>query len=487
MTLNNLSTGQKKRNPAFSCSRRADPFGKKAGFFVHPNFLSHAQLKNMTWLCLIFICLPFVPSTLNADSTSDFVEQRVEFPSSPNPVGSGARALGMGGAFIAIADDATAASWNPGGLIQLEHPELALVGAAFHRIDENTFGTNPEASGSQPVSKVGLNYLSATCPFTLWNRNMVVSVNYQNLYDFTRKWNHLLTEETSSADYDYELKGSLSAFGIAYAIQIVSEFSIGFTLNLWEDGIYDNEWEERRHRKGAGTNGGGYSFETHSLDRYSFSGVNANLGLLWRMNDNITLGAVLKTPFKADLAHEHSFYGRIDYASQPPKYDVSVSHPPERKHATMEMPISYGIGVAYKFSDLFMVSLDIYRTEWDDFTLKNSEGIEMSPVTGKRVGESESPDPTHQVRIGAEHVFTNSKHKLAICGGIFYDPSPSEGVPDNFFGFSLGSGFKIKGVVFDLAYQYRFGNNVGSAILKSRGFSQDVAEHTVYSSVVIHF
>ena len=44
---------------------------------------------------------------------------RVEIPSSPNPVGSGARALGMGGAFIAIADDATAASWNPGGLIQL--------------------------------------------------------------------------------------------------------------------------------------------------------------------------------------------------------------------------------------------------------------------------------------------------------------------------------------------------------------------------------
>ncbi|MCJ7810524.1 MAG: hypothetical protein MUP26_09715, partial [Desulfobulbaceae bacterium] len=44
---------------------------------------------------------------------------RMEIPSSPNPVGSGARALGMGGAFIAIADDATAASWNPAGLIQL--------------------------------------------------------------------------------------------------------------------------------------------------------------------------------------------------------------------------------------------------------------------------------------------------------------------------------------------------------------------------------
>lgn len=45
---------------------------------------------------------------------------RIGIASSPNPVGSGARAIGMGGAFIGIADDATAASWNPAGLIQLE-------------------------------------------------------------------------------------------------------------------------------------------------------------------------------------------------------------------------------------------------------------------------------------------------------------------------------------------------------------------------------
>ena len=59
--------------------------------------------------------------------------ERVEIPSSLNPVGSGARALGMGGAFIAVADDATSASWNPGGLIQLETPETSVVGFFFHR------------------------------------------------------------------------------------------------------------------------------------------------------------------------------------------------------------------------------------------------------------------------------------------------------------------------------------------------------------------
>ena len=31
----------------------------------------------------------------------------------------GVRALGMGGAFVAVADDATAAYWNPAGLVHL--------------------------------------------------------------------------------------------------------------------------------------------------------------------------------------------------------------------------------------------------------------------------------------------------------------------------------------------------------------------------------
>ena len=36
--------------------------------------------------------------------------------------------MGMGGAFLARADDATAASWNPAGLSYLRLPEVSLVG-----------------------------------------------------------------------------------------------------------------------------------------------------------------------------------------------------------------------------------------------------------------------------------------------------------------------------------------------------------------------
>ena len=39
--------------------------------------------------------------------------------------GIGARALAMGGAFVAVADDATAVCWNPAGLAQLTDTRLA--------------------------------------------------------------------------------------------------------------------------------------------------------------------------------------------------------------------------------------------------------------------------------------------------------------------------------------------------------------------------
>jgi hypothetical protein len=50
-----------------------------------------------------------------------------------NRPGSGARAAGMGNAFIAVSDDGTAASWNPAGLSQLRKPELSLVHSASWR------------------------------------------------------------------------------------------------------------------------------------------------------------------------------------------------------------------------------------------------------------------------------------------------------------------------------------------------------------------
>ena len=43
----------------------------------------------------------------------------------------GARSLSLGGAFVALADDATAAYANPAGLTQLARPEISLEGRSW--------------------------------------------------------------------------------------------------------------------------------------------------------------------------------------------------------------------------------------------------------------------------------------------------------------------------------------------------------------------
>lgn len=430
-----------------------------------------------------------------------FAALSVEIASSPNPVGSGARALGMGGAFIAVADDATAASWNPGGLIQLKKPEISVVGNWFYRTEDNEFGDDPQTSRSESVSEEDINYLSMAYPFTLFNRNMIVSLNYQHLYDFTRERKFpfrivtpLEAGNTSIVDANqhYREKGSLSALGLAYCIQIIPQLSFGFTLNLWDDDISNNEWEENYHATGLQTMktaSGSVMFERpfqyDRMVKYSLSGFNANVGILWRATDKLTIGLVFKSPFTADLKYK-SVGKIIRNVGENQSIDITQ----EKENQKLDMPMSYGVGVSYRFSDKLTIAADIYRTEWQDFVLMDADGKETDPITGKSIHESDI-DPTYQVRLGAEYLFINRKPRYVIPlrAGVFYDPAPAEGSPDDYYGFSLGSGIAIGRYVFDIACQYRFGNDVGgsSMIQSYDNFSQNVDEYMVYSSLIIHF
>lgn len=419
------------------------------------------------------------------------VSSPLEIPSSANPVGSGARAIGMGGAFIAIADDATAASWNPGGLIQLKKPEFSIVGTMTRRVEDNTFGTNPEADGKESIYKADLNYLSLAYPFPLLGRHMIVTLNYQNLFDFKREWQFTFFEETENrsktSNFHYRQDGNLWALGLAYCIQpapgLVPGLSFGVTLNFWEDFLYDNEWEQTvRVTDNVFSNISTTPSvsETFYRDHFSLSGSNANIGMFWDITDKFTLGAVLKTPFTADIDHEFNLH------SFTPDQDPPTDTKTDTYDEEIDYPRSYGLGFAYRFSDAFTVSLDGTRTDWDDFVRTDSVGTRTSPISNRLKNESDV-DETYQARMGAEYLLIYQKYTIPLRGGFFYDPAPAEDSPDDYYGFSLGSGIAYGRFVFDAAYQYRFGNHVGTSILDNLNFSQDLYEHMIYTSLIIHF
>jgi len=468
--------------------------------------------------------------------------QEAHVSGSPNPVGSGARSLGMGGAFIGVADDATAASWNPGGLIQLETPEVSLVLSGERLSEDRTFKNNPGASGEYHVTLYDINYFSFAYPFTWKEKNLIVSLNYQTLYNFNKTHNHdynyrsVITRrtETPMAIIDYtidssgprrtllETDGYLKAISPAIAVQITPTLSLGFTLNYFHPSLgceWDTDYEDHIQEmmdieittsmKPPSPTDPMTSLTTYSNliearyhDEFEFeSSINPldifnkktsyNLGFLWNINQYFTLGGVFKAPFKAEVRYKESFgysyYSEnIDDPTDMVMDDVPFATVVDEIQE-MEMPASYGLGLACRFSDQFSMDLDIYRTDWQNFLLRQANGRELSLITGQEISRS-STDPTHQVRLGAEYLFMiRDKYIVPLRAGLFYDPEPTEGNPDDFYGLTLGGGITKGSYVFDIAYQYRWGNGVRKVRLLQEEIFQDVRQHTVYASLIYHF
>lgn len=439
--------------------------------------------KFLKFLSCFFIVVSFFVGFFFS-SLSD--AQQVEISSSLNPVGSGARAVGMGGAFISVADDATAASWNPAGLVQLEKPEVSIVYSYFGRQQSYSSTVHPEIDSHNSMNSGGINYSSAAYPFVLLNRNMIVSVNYQRLYEMDKHVKYRLDRTANdlslSENIDFKQKGYLYALSPAFAVQVSPKLYLGATLNLWGDYLGGNGWQNSQTIHGTGVVSGiGMTENYNERDKVSFKGINAHFGLLWMFHPKFTLGVVFKTPFDADLGIERDAHSIIDPFSPPPG---SSMHSSEK--LTMKMPASYGFGISYRHSDVWTVALDVYRTEWSHFLIRDSYGNEINPIDTKPISEGRLKDTT-QVRIGTEYLFVKDKNVIPLRFGLFYDPEPQKGTFDNYYGFSLGTGYATGKVAIDVAYQCRIGRNLKGDLSYIEGVKADITQHAVMMSVIYYF
>ncbi len=438
---------------------------------------------NRTWLgisCFMLLLIAIIPVSAYG--------QQVEMSSSLNPVGSGARAMGMGGAFIGVADDATAASWNPAGLVQLEKPEVSVVYSFFDRRQSYSSDIHPEIDTVNRMDAGGINYWSIAYPFELLKRNVVVSLNYQRLYDMNKEVNFNYTWDLAGDKlYDaikFKQKGYLYALSPAMAVQVSPNFYLGATVNFWGDYIGNNGWESTYTSTKNGILPPGAVIMKSRVEKdVAFDGVNAHLGFLWNINKQLTLGGVYKTAFDAKLKSKTFELASQNWLDVPLYWEDSF-HTSES--ITMQMPASYGLGLSYRHSDKWTISLDVYRTEWSDFLLKDSAGNKINPIDTKLISEGRLKDTT-QVRAGTEYLFIKDKYVIPVRFGLFYDPEPQTGYLDEYYGLSLGTGYARGRFAFDMAYQYRFGSNVSSDIPNIAGRNVDIKQHTLMASVIYYF
>ena len=431
---------------------------------------------------------------LFAVSAAGQLTQNIKFASTPNPVGSGGRAVAWGGAFIAVADDATAASWNPAGLIQLEKPEASVALSYLHRTEAIRFQKFEAAVQNEVASHGNLNYASVVFPFHLKSLNLVVSGNYQRLYEFDRKMDFTLTgtqllavgKEDFVEHARFEQVGALTTLTPAFAVQITPKISLGGSFNFWGQDPSGDGWTQQTQSRGVGTIqalGATVFHRGESREDYQFHGWNWQAGLLVKPG-HFSIGAVYKAGFDADIDYREEIT-TSQFSPTDPFLTLTPFRLKRHEHETIAWPASYGLGVAYRFSDAFSVAVDGYRTEWSNFILTDEKGHRFNLIAG-RVGGAKIPDTT-QVRAGMEYLIIQPKVVVALRGGAFYDPEPREDQPVNFYGLSLGTGFGIGHFVADIAYQYRFGFDVPQEKALGDEAKADVADRFVLASLIYHF
>lgn len=449
----------------------------------------------LLWLAVCWFALPALVMAQDDDLPFGIsLPPSLNFATSPNPVGSGARAQGKAVAYIAVADDATAASHNPGALIQLERPEFSIVGSFFSR-NELQSVTQPEVVlDDQRLDSFDLNYMSFAYPFQIWRRNIVVSLNFQRLFDLRSATDVASRYTTPEIDGIQRVNsrqiGQLFTISPAIAVQITPTFSIGVALNFWPN-LFNNGWEQDVAVRGDGRLSPGsnqivpFVATGNIKEKYSFRGFNATAGFLWSINSVFSVGGVVRTPFTAKLTRDHSSF--LTFALQDGESEPVTTRLKFRETLDMDMPISYGMGVSARLSDAITISLDVSRTHWSAFRLEESTQddtllVENGAPSGKgqAVLNGESDDTT-SVRLGMEYLWLLERMVIAFRTGGFYDPEPGANGVDDVFGFSVGSGVGFARFTFDVAFTYRTG------VIQAEATDTTVHQYGLLASIIYYF
>lgn len=379
-------------------------------------------------------------------------------PSRSNVVqGAGARAYGMGGAFLARPDDATAASWNPAGLSYLRSPEFSLVGTygSLKIVQEDLDG---ELTGRDSLSGRSPDFLAATYPVSLGGVSGAVQLGYQRVLSFDG--NHTIE---SNARRQFEQFGGFDVVAIGSGLQVSRRARVGATVNRWLNG----------YRFTSDRLGGRPSRQTTD---FSFSGWNVNLGVIWTPVEELNLGAIYKTGFTAEvrLSRRREDFAAPATAGAPLGPPTSVNSY-ERSDVRLDFPAALGFGASWRPSTPLTVSADYTRTQWSEGRIRNYFTLPPSgtpappddffpdlpyPSLEPRLSQND----TQQLRLGAEYVIIKRRIKWPLRLGYFTDRqlfetfNPQRDAPPQYRGFTAGTGLIFGRLLVDIAYVFEKGS-----------------------------
>ena len=304
----------------------------------------------------------------------------------------GTRAFGMGGAFVGLADDASAVHWNPAGMIGQKNSAMLF---ATDVVPMASYSYTNAAYGIYIDAESNLNHYISPNLFGVYNyKDFAFGLGVYVPAGLGAEWNTSagMVPLNGTLGNNAEWMSKIFALNTspAVAYKLTDNIYLGCAVN-----IYYSMMELKRPED---MNGDGV-FDTQTA--FDISGVGFGSVLSLKLtNDLLDFGLTYKTPVMVD-------------------YDgtMTIAEVDERDMTfNIEWPTWIGAGFAVKPYDGLKVTFDVQYTNWNEMTTL------IAVVDG--LSDQEMHLYWHdavQYRLGAEYVINK---EYTVRGGYYLDPAP---------------------------------------------------------------
>lgn len=421
----------------------------------------------------------------------------------------GARALGMGGAFLGLADDASAVEANPAGLTILRRPEISIEARNYTLAQVlTTSGTFPELerTGFEHHSdRIQIAFASAVYPIgnfrvgayfheplrnsgsgavvpTEGRFGQVVGVpNFflpRNGTPVSRDECNRIREEDFTACAQYELNPFISAvdvqqrtWGISGAWQVTPRFSVGASAR------YQTLREEALTLRVSS------DLQTAQVTAQATASVGPDGDIALKEENDFTLGA----GFKFTLINDKLWLGGV--YKQGPSFDAPIFYGDlntgfalsQVAETQFHVPDIAGVGISYRPRPELTVNFDAVHVTYSNLV---DNFISLSQSV-RDAGSPYEADDVTELRLGAEYAFV-TRVPFLLRAGVWNDPAHSvryagplnsidrvaeailfpEG--EDQLHLSVGGGFSFQRFQIDFAYDTSKYYKIGSLSMVTR-------------------
>lgn len=344
------------------------------------------RLSRMSTLIAIFAALFLYTGDLDAQVNAESFA-RLGFNFSP----PGARSAALGGSFIPLADDATAAETNPAGLTVLLYPQASVEfkGIEYTRTLPTEAGGGSE--GTDFTDEVGFpSFASVVYPVS----NFTFAAFYHELVNYQNAVWSSGFQGSGLLPFTSELDLGVRNFGGGVGIGLGSTLSVGVSAGMSQSEMTVDFPRFRVNNFDPGF------VENRLLVDHSGDGFFVNAGALLRFGERFSVGGV----YRIRPEFEDVEYRLLDAD------DSTI----RTRTGTLKIPDSYGGGIALRATDLLTLTVDAVVNMYSQ--IPEEQVIIYNPDTESAVNYE--ADDGVDIHGGVEYILFMGQTPLSLRGGV---------------------------------------------------------------------